>query len=338
MPKINSINIRRGLGLHVSTNETEWLDIKYPFGDVSCADKYLRRDIKRITHTLNHTSKPKVYKLARFLSDIRNSDYYTPAAAKALHNYNINYGGEFGYHAEKICDVNEHTYASAGGDSSAWKIPGKYTYINKNKSATHEYANLCSPKSIEALKKYTQGYYSDLNDALRCALPQDRWPQKIQEVKEGLDEIFTKSTNTGSVIKTYRGSPLKTNLSYLKEGETGTVKGYLSTSRSVIKAHKFRGEGEEFNIIFGKNGRDIAGESTFPEEREVLYPAGTKLRKLFHHDVGRMRMNVLEEVSEAPGSDRKCFGLSGCREALSPLYIRQKRPDTRCVRSDLLSK
>ncbi|ECC3382632.1 hypothetical protein AH775_18755 [Salmonella enterica subsp. enterica serovar Give] len=309
MPIINSTHIRRGLGLHVSTNEIEWLEFKYPVGDVSCADKYLRRDIKRITDTLNHTCKPKVYKLARFLSDIRNTDYYTPAAAKALHNYNINYGGKFGYHAEKIRDVNEnineHTYASAGGDASAGKIPGKYTYINKNESTTHEYANLCSTKSIEALQKYTNEYYNYLNNALRNDLPQDRWPQKIQEVKEGLDEIFTKSTNTGSVIKTYRGVPFKTNLSYLKEGEIGTVKGYLSTSRSAIKAHIFRQNGEEFNIIFGKNGRDIAGESIFPEEMEVLYPVGTKLRKLFHHDVGGVRVNVLEEVSEVPGSDRK---------------------------------
>lgn len=306
MPIINSTHIRRGLGLHVSTNEIKWLEFKYPFGDVSCADKYLRRDIKRITDTLNHTCKPKVYKLARFLSDIRNTDYYTPAAAKALHNYNINYGGQFGYHAEKNCDVNEHTYASAGGDASAGKIPGKYTYINKNKSATHEYANLCSTKSIEALRKYTDEYYSYLNNALRNDLPQDRWPQKLQEVKEGLDEIFTKSTNTGFVIKTYRGAPFKTNLSYLKDGEIGTVKGYLSTSRSTIKAHRFRQNGEEFNIIFGKNGRDIAEESTFPEEQEVLYPAGTKLRKLFHNDVGGVRVNVLEEVSATSDSGRKC--------------------------------
>ncbi|EDA8242571.1 hypothetical protein A4I99_23480 [Salmonella enterica subsp. enterica serovar Reading] len=305
MPIINSTHIRRGLGLHVSTNEIKWLEFKYPFGDVSCADKYLRRDIKRITDTLNHTCKPKVYKLARFLSDIRNTDYYTPAAAKALHNYNINYGGQFGYHAEKICDVNEHTYASAGGDASAGKIPGKYTYINKNKSATHEYANLCSSKSIEALREYTDEYYNYLNNALRNYLPQDRWPQKIQEVKEGLDEIFTKSTNTGSVIKTYRGAPFKTNLSYLKEGEIGTVKGYLSTSRSTIKAHRFRQNGEEFNIIFGKNGRDIAEESTFPEEQEVLYPDGTKLRKLFHYDVNGVRNNVLEEVSATSDSGRK---------------------------------
>lgn len=305
MPIINSTNIRRGLGLHVSTNEIEWLEFKYPVGDVSCADKYLRRDIKRITDTLNHTCKPKVYKLARFLSDIRNTDYYTPAAAKALHNYNINYGGKFGYHAEKTCDVNEHTYASAGGDASAGKTPGKYTYINKNKSATHEYANLCSIKSIEALQKYTNEYYSYLNNALRNDLPQDRWPQKIQEVKEGLDEIFTKSTNTGSVIKTYRGVPFKTNLSYLKKGEIGTVKGYLSTSRSATKAHIFRRNGGEFNIILGKNGRDIAGESTFPEEQEVLYPDGTKLRKLFHYDVNGVRNNVLEEVSATSDSGRK---------------------------------
>ncbi|EEA7255024.1 hypothetical protein TX45_004111 [Salmonella enterica subsp. enterica] len=309
MPIINSMNIRRGLGLHVSTNEIKWLEFKYPSGDVSYADKYLRRDIKRITDTLNHTCKTKIYKLARFLSDIRNTDYYTPAAAKALHNYNINYGWKFGYYAEKICDVNEnineHIYASTGGDASAGRIPGKYTYINKNKSATHEYANLCSIKSIEALREYTDEGHKYLNSALRHDLPQELWSQKIQEVKKGLDEIFTKSTNTGSVIKTYRGAPFKTNLSYLKQGEIGTVKGYLSTSRSTIKAHRFRQNGEEFNIILGKNGRDIAEESKFPEELEVLYPAGTKLRKLFHNDVGGVRVNVLEEVPEAPGSDRK---------------------------------
>ncbi|AXD36038.1 hypothetical protein DQY66_22020 [Salmonella enterica subsp. enterica serovar Utah] len=56
MPKINSINIRRGLGLHVSTNETEWLDIKSPFGDVSCADKYLR--LAFYIKQLKDTGKP----------------------------------------------------------------------------------------------------------------------------------------------------------------------------------------------------------------------------------------------------------------------------------------
>ncbi|ELY5855635.1 hypothetical protein SNN70_004258, partial [Cronobacter malonaticus] len=173
----------------------------------------------------------------------------------------------------------------------------------KNHSNEHEYANVFSKNAKSAIQLYTGCEYRQLNDALRNSLPLNG---TMQEIIEGLNEVFSKNPNFGSVLRTYRGVPHKTNLSDLKEGEVCTVKGYLSTSRNKDIANGFKGErGEELNVIFGRNHCDMSKYSEFPNEEEELYPHGVKMRKLFQYDLGGVHINILEESNENPVSIRR---------------------------------
>ncbi|WP_215256521.1 ADP-ribosyltransferase, partial [Escherichia coli] len=179
----------------------------------------------------------------------------------------------------------------------------EYTTVSSNSSNEHEYANVFSKNAKSAIQLYTGCEYRQLNDALRNSLPLNG---AMQEIIEGLNEVFSKNPNFGSVLRTYRGVPHKTNLSDLKEGEVCTVKGYLSTSRNKDIANGFKGErGEELNVIFGRNHCDMSKYSQFPNEEEELYPHGVKMRKLFQYDLGGVHINILEELNENPVSIRR---------------------------------
>ena len=332
MSIINSVHLRRAFGMHVSGDEMKEISKKYPNGNVKNADKNLKRDVKRIANTINSTNKSKCHEMARFLTSIKGTCYYTSFVQKSLDNYAIKHGRNiesrtinknFNNHEElnnnanknigqsrqshisehrfnKKNHSNEHEYANIFSNSSN---ESEYTTVSSNSSNEHEYANVFSKKAKSAIQLYTGCEYRQLNDALRNSLPLNG---TMQEIIEGLNEVFSKNPNFGSVLRTYRGVPHKTNLSDLKEGEVCTVKGYLSTSRNKDIANGFKGErGEELNLIFGRSHCDMSKYSEFPNEEEELYPHGVKMRKLFQYNLGGVHINILEELNESPVSIRR---------------------------------
>ncbi len=251
--------------------------------------------------------------MARFLTSIKGTCYYTSFVQKSLDNYAIKHGRNiegrtinktFNNHEKlnsnanknieqsrqshiyehefnKKNHSNEHEYANIFNNSSN---ESEYTTVSSNSSNENEYANVFSKNAKSAIKLYTGCEYRQLNDALRNSLPLNG---TMQEIIEGLNEVFSKNPNFGSVLRTYRGVPHKTNLSDLKEGEVCTVKGYLSTSRNKDIANCFKGvRGGELNVIFGRNHCDMSKYSEVPGEEEELYPHGVKMRKLFQYDLG----------------------------------------------------
>ncbi|EBJ0540267.1 hypothetical protein DNH65_19625 [Salmonella enterica] len=355
MSIINSVHLRRAFGMHVSGDEMKEISKKYPNGNVKNADKNLKRDVKRIANTINSTNKSKCHEMARFLTSIKGTCYYTSFVQKSLDNYAVKHGRniesrtinknfnnheelnnnanknigqsrqshiyEHGFNKKKHSNEheyanifsdgsNEHEYANIFSDSSNEheyanifsnsSNESEYTTVSSNSSNEHEYANVFSKNAKSAIQLYTGCEYRQLNDALRNSLPLNG---TMQEIIEGLNEVFSKNPNFGSVLRTYRGVPHKTNLSDLKEGEVCTVKGYLSTSRNKDIANGFKGEhGGELNVIFGRNHCDMSKYSKFPGEDEELYPHGVKMRKLFQYDLGGVHINILEELSENPVS------------------------------------
>lgn len=185
-------------------------------------------------------------------------------------------------------------------------LSGSKYYTPSVEKAISEYSfKIYSNKAGVALKTYSKtfGNYKKLNSALRNDLPLNK---KLQETNEGLREVFDYNANTGYTLKTFRAAKKKTQLSSIKEGETGLIKGYLSTSRDINVAKGFGREKKgEFNILFGKSHVDISKYANDPEEQEELYPHGVIFKKLFQHDLGDKRINVLEEVSAEPTSERK---------------------------------
>ncbi len=306
MSIINSVHLRRAFGMHVSGDEMKEISKKYPNGNVKNADKNLKRDVKRIANTINSTNKSKCHEMARFLTSIKGTCYYTSFVQKSLDNYAIKHGRNiesrtinknFNNHEELNNNANKNI-----GQSRQSHIY-EHGFNKKNHSNEHEYANVFSKSAKSAIELYTGCEYRQLNDALRNSLPLNG---TMQEIIKGLNEVFSKNPNFGSVLRTYRGVPHKTNLSDLKEGEVCTVKGYLSTSRNKDIANGFKGErGGELNVIFGRNHCDMSKYSKFPDEEEELYPHGVKMRKLFQYDLGGIHINILEELNENPVSIRR---------------------------------
>lgn len=78
--------------MHVSGDEMKEISKKYPNGNVKNADKNLKRDVKRIANTINSTNKSKCHEMARFLTSIKGTCYYTSFVQKSLDNYAIKHG------------------------------------------------------------------------------------------------------------------------------------------------------------------------------------------------------------------------------------------------------
>ncbi|HAG1892142.1 TPA: hypothetical protein G8W59_004206 [Salmonella enterica] len=339
MSIISSFNVRRMMGLHISGDEMKSITNKYQNGNVSNADKSIKRDIKRISNTINNTNKPKCHEMAKFLTSIKNTSYYTSTVKKSLDQYIIKHGTDvIEQNPNKSSNINESEYLNARENSLITKVSNnnecenmnpvfnnnldKHEYANlgystsiKENGNNHEnsisssakniylsggeYANICSARANDALQQYTGNTYKELNNALRNNLT---LRGTMQEIKKGLDEIFAKNPNFGSLLKTFRGVPHKTNISHLKEGEIIEISGFLSTSRDIKVANDFASGIDnsmdgELNIIFGMNHKDVSSVSLYPFEQEELYPHGTKFMKLFQHDIDGVRVNILEEVS-----------------------------------------
>ncbi len=306
MSIINSVHLRRAFGMHVSGDEMKEISKKYPNGNVKNADKNLKRDVKRIANTINSTNKSKCHEMARFLTSIKGTCYYTSFVQKSLDNYAIKHGRNIESRTINK-NFNNHEELNNNANKNIGQSRQSHIYEHglnkKNHSNEHEYANVFSKSAKSAIELYTGCEYRQLNDALRNSLPLNG---TMQEIIKGLNEVFSKNPNFGSVLRTYRGVPHKTNLSDLKEGEVCTVKGYLSTSRNKDIANDFKGErGGELNVIFGRSHCDMSKYSELPYEEEELYPHGVKMRKLFQYDLGGVHINILEELNENPVSIRR---------------------------------
>ncbi len=192
-------------------------------------------------------------------------------------------------------------------------VKGTYYYTDAVKKAINEYVikHACSKKAKDAIIKYTGSEFVRLNYFLRESLPLNG---SLQEIVDGLNEVYAKNVNSDYVLKTFRGGPNKTHLSKAKEGDIITVKGYLSTSRDVEVAKMFtmldfgvvfnsNAKGE-LDIIFGKSHCDISGLSKHKYEQEELYPHGVTFRKVFQCNHKNITINVLEEVSGELGDAR----------------------------------
>ena len=321
MSIINSVHLRRAFGMHVSGDEMKEISKKHPNGNVNNADKNLKKDVKRIANTINSTNKSKCHEMARFLTSIKGTCYYTSFVQKSLDNYAIKHGRNnesrtinknFNNHEELNKNANKnieqsrqsHIYINADSARKNHSSDSEYANVFSNSSNKNEYANVFSNNAESAIRLYTGFEYKKLNKALRNSLPLNG---TMQEIIDGLNEMFSKNPNFGSVLRTYRGVPHKTNLSDLKEGEVCTVKGYLSTSRDKNVANNFinGNSGGELNVIFGRNHCDVSKYSNYPHEKEELYPHGVKMRKLFQYDLGMLHINILEESVETSVSIRR---------------------------------
>ncbi|MFL9164937.1 ADP-ribosyltransferase [Escherichia coli] len=308
MSIINSVHLRRAFGMHVSGDEMKEISKKYPNGNVNNADKNLKKDVKRIANTINSTNKSKCHEMARFLTSIKGTCYCTSFVLKSLDNYVIKHGRN-GESRTINKNFNNHEELNNNANKNIEQNRQSHIYINvdsarKNHSNESEYANVFSNNAESAIRLYTGLEYKKLNKALRNSLPLNG---TMQEIIDGLNEMFSKNPNFGSVLRTYRGVPHKTNLSALKEGEVCTVKGYLSTSRDKDVANDFiKGKsGGGLNVIFGRNHCDMSKYSNYPYEKEELYPHGVKMRKLFQYDLGGIHINILEESVENSVSIRR---------------------------------
>ncbi|HAX5265275.1 TPA: hypothetical protein JZG31_004434, partial [Escherichia coli] len=144
MSIINSVHLRRAFGMHVSGDEMKEISKKYPNGNVKNADKNLKRDVKRIANTINSTNKSKCHEMARFLTSIKGTCYYTSFVQKSLDNYAIKHGRNiesrtinknFNNHEELNNNANKNI-----GQSRQSHIY-EYGFNKKNHSNEHEYAN-----------------------------------------------------------------------------------------------------------------------------------------------------------------------------------------------------
>ena len=187
-------------------------------------------------------------------------------------------------------------WTDEGGTTTAIHAAAKTVPLNANdpeiiKKSMDQWFNEDLPKLEEGIdirrwvNEYTTPFFRDLNYNLyndNELTPE----QKIADEKLGkLFEVAPKTEGTF-----YRGMNFSNEAKYkaFKRdlGEDGEIqfKGYMSTTldREVTRRSKFQGDERirhrvEFSIK-GKNGVYIAGVSTVPDEQEVLFKRGVKLR------------------------------------------------------------
>lgn len=124
---------------------------------------------------------------------------------------------------------------------------------------------------LGALADYSGPGYRDMNNALRSGEMDASQQVRIEAVKTALAKL---PPYEGPVV---RGTNLPPEvLARYRPGEVITEDAFLSTTTNVgvARSPTFTGN-VEFRIL-SKSGRDISSFSLFPEEREILFPPGTK--------------------------------------------------------------
>jgi hypothetical protein len=124
---------------------------------------------------------------------------------------------------------------------------------------------------LSALAHYTGFGYGDLNDALRSDALDASQHARVEALNDALQKL---PPYQGPVI---RGTNLPPEaLAEYRPGEVITEDAFVSTTTNpaVAQSPSFAGN-VEFRIMSG-TGRDISSFSMFPDEQEILFPAGTR--------------------------------------------------------------
>jgi hypothetical protein len=124
---------------------------------------------------------------------------------------------------------------------------------------------------LSALADYTGLGHEDLNDALRTNTVDASQQARVEAVNQALEKL---PPHHGPVV---RGTDLPPDvLARYQPDAVVTERAFLSTSvePAVAQSTAFAGN-VEFRIL-SKTGRDISSFSTFPTEREVLFPSGSQ--------------------------------------------------------------
>lgn len=149
-----------------------------------------------------------------------------------------------------------------------------------------------SPKDLTSLGDYTGVGYEDLNHALRT----DTMDASQQARADALNQALRKcEPHRGAV---FRGTDMPAEvLAQYQPGAVITESGFLSTTMdlTVAQSPAFAGN-VEFRIL-SATGRDISSFSVIPDEKEVLFPTGTKfyvVDRKTHPDTGLTVIEMLE--------------------------------------------
>ncbi|ACC43870.1 ADP-ribosyltransferse [Mycobacterium marinum M] len=145
---------------------------------------------------------------------------------------------------------------------------------------------------LSALADYTGSGYLDLNNALRSDILDASLNARVAALNSALQKL---PTYDGTVV---RGTDLPPEVvaQYLP-GEVITEVAFLSTTTdpAVAQSPTFAGN-VEFRIV-SRTGRDVSSVSMFPDEREILFPAGTKfyvIDKTLDALTGRTIIDMIE--------------------------------------------
>lgn len=147
--------------------------------------------------------------------------------------------------------------------------PGQHPAADDHNPSTP--AGDLNSDDLGALADYSGPGYRDMNNALRSAEMDASQQVRIEAVKTALAKL---PPYEGPVV---RGTNLPPEvLARYRPGEVITEDAFLSTTTNVgvARSPTFAGN-VEFRIL-SKSGRDISSFSLFPEEREILFPPGTK--------------------------------------------------------------
>lgn len=127
-----------------------------------------------------------------------------------------------------------------------------------------------SSDDLSAMADYTGTGYLDLNDALRSTAVDASQHARIDAISNALQKL---PMYRGTVT---RGTDLPPEvLAQYRPGEVITEKAFLSTTTNPAVARSTAFTGNVEFRIFSNTGRDISSVSLFPDEREILFPAGT---------------------------------------------------------------
>jgi hypothetical protein len=145
---------------------------------------------------------------------------------------------------------------------------------------------------LAALAHYTGPGYQDLNFALREGALDASQQARVDALHKALEKL---PVYEGAVV---RGTNLPADvLEQYRPGEIITEPALTSTSRdhTVAQSPTFAGN-TEFRI-WSTTGRDVSAVSTFPDEQEILFPAGSKfyvISKIVDPQTGRTIIEMIE--------------------------------------------
>ena len=156
--------------------------------------------------------------------------------------------------------------------------PPAYTSIHSDdihNSGTFK-ASALPPDPKAAVMQYTGNAYASLNGQLR---QNQKLSAKNKKLMDDINKAFAlPEVKAKDNLTVYRGIT-STQLQHLPIGGTFTNKGFVSTSSDAYEASKFAGANGalmEIRVKKGQPALSVKDVSTFPDEKEVLFPAATQ--------------------------------------------------------------